>query len=147
MAGVLVGASITGLASCALVPTTGSCLDYIALDTPKARLDAATLVVVADVSPTDRTVESTGRYEIHRAEISSVLKGTMTADAIDVINPSDQCTTSYRPVEYLEGDELAEPGTHVLYLRKIDGGSGVWQLVVPNALDPASVATSLPHPK
>lgn len=137
-----------GLASCALLPHTSSCADYISLPSPAERFQAAPIVVVAEVTATDRTANATGRYEVHRARITEVLKGTMQDHAIDVINPSDQCTTGGEPVTYVERDELtrSDGSSRVLYLADRDGAP-VWRLLVPNALDPASVASDLPTTK
>ncbi|BDZ49395.1 hypothetical protein GCM10025867_16360 [Frondihabitans sucicola] len=146
-AALLVGFAAAGLSSCALLPASGSCVDYISLKTPAERFAAAPVVVVADISTTDRTIERAGRYDIHRAKVSAVLKGSVSAKALDVINPSDQCTTSRKPVEYLEGDDLNATGSRVLYLAERRDGSDVWTLFVPNGVDPADVAASLPRSK
>ncbi|WP_344794416.1 hypothetical protein [Frondihabitans peucedani] len=134
-----------GLSACAILPRSGQCLDYIDLPTSTARYDEAALVVVASVTSTDRTAELSGRYTVHRALVTEVLKGHRPSGALDVVNPSDQCTTSGEPVTYLEGDDLARDGRYLLYLRAPAGGSSTWTLVVPNALDDPSVAAALPH--
>lgn len=121
---------------------SGSCIDYIAARTPAERSDLATLVVDAEVTATDRTVEVGGVYEVRRARITGVEKGDSPGRTIDVISPSDQCTTSGQPVEYLEGDPLAQDGTFRLYLHR-SSDDDVWQLVVPGAAEPIT-ATATP---
>jgi FlaG/FlaF family flagellin (archaellin) len=119
---------------------SGFCADYIQLKTPAERRDAADLVVDADVTKTDRTVEPQGIYEVYEATVTDVTKGDAVApgDTIQVISTSDQCETSGEPVEYLEGDPLADEGTFRLYLSPTDDEDDeVWRLVVPGAAEPA----------
>ncbi|WP_412872605.1 hypothetical protein [Curtobacterium flaccumfaciens] len=113
------------------------CTDYVQLGTPAERRDAAELVVDADVTKTDRTVEPQGIYQVYEATVTDVTKGDAAApgDTIQVISTSDQCETSGEPVEYLSGDPLADEGTFRLYLSH-DGDDDVWQLVVPGAAEP-----------
>jgi hypothetical protein len=121
-----------GLAGCGVI-SSGQCVDYVTL-TPAERADTASLIVDADVRSTDRTVEASGRYRVHEAAITDVRKGRTSDDRIDVIATSDQCTSSGQPVEYVDGDPLAEPGSYRLYLTRVRGG-GPWQLVVPGAAE------------
>lgn len=121
-----------GLAACAGI-RSGQCVDYVSL-TPAEQAHEASLVVDADVRSTDRTVEVAGRYRVHEAAITDVRKGRTLGDRIDVIATSDQCTSSGEPVEYVDGDPLAEPGSYRLYLTRVRGG-GPWQLVVPGAAE------------
>ena len=116
---------------------SGFCADYVPLKTPAERRDAAELVVDADVTKTDRTVEPQGIYEVYEATVTDVTKGDTVApgDTIQVISTSDECETSGEPVEYLSGDPLADEGTFRLYLSH-DGDDDVWQLVVPGAAEP-----------
>lgn len=118
------------------VQSTG-CTDYVQLKTPAERRDAAELLVDADVTKTDRTVEPQGIYEVYEATVTDVTKGDAVApgDTIQVISTSDQCETSGEPVEYLSGDPLADEGAFRLYLSH-DGDDDVWQLVVPGAAEP-----------
>ncbi len=120
-----------GLAGCAT--TAGQCVDYVSL-TPAEQAHEASLVVDADVRSTDRTVEVAGRYRVYEAAITDVRKGRTLGDRIDVIATSDQCTSSGEPVEYVDGDPLAEPGSYRLFLTRVRGG-GPWQLVVPGAAE------------
>ncbi|TPG07699.1 hypothetical protein [Curtobacterium flaccumfaciens] len=129
---------------------SGFCADYVPLKTPAERRDAADLVVDADVTKTDRTVELQGIYDVYEATVTDVPKGDDDAsgpkpgDTIQVISTSDQCETSGEPVEYLEGDPLADEGTFRLYLSPADDGgdagdagdAAVWRLVVPGAAEP-----------
>ncbi|PYY61720.1 hypothetical protein DEJ17_03110 [Curtobacterium sp. MCSS17_011] len=133
----------TNPSSDAGVTSTG-CTDHIQLKTPAERRDAADLVVDADVTKTDRTVELQGVYDVYEATVTDVPKGDEGAegphpgDTIQVISTSDQCATSGEPVEYLEGDPLADGGTFRLYLSPTDHDEDgdLWQLVVPGAVDP-----------
>jgi hypothetical protein len=130
------------LAGCAT--TSGSCIDYIALSTPQARFDTASVVEVATtIRRTDRTVEQNGIYTLHRAHIERVLKGRVRGTDIDVLAPSDQCTVSGRPVTYLDRDPLDGAGRSVLYLSR-SSKSSPFQLVVPGALDPQPADSPLP---
>ncbi|MCS6562768.1 MULTISPECIES: hypothetical protein [Curtobacterium] len=117
--------------------TSVACAARIELETPAERRDAAELVVDADVTKTDRTVEPQGIYRVYEATVTDVTKGDAAApgDTIQVISTSDQCETSGEPVEYLSGDPLADEGTFRLYLSH-DGDDDVWQLVVPGAAEP-----------
>lgn len=117
------------------VQSTG-CTDHVQLETPAERRDAADLVVDADVTKTDRTVEPQGIYQVYEATVTGVTKGDAApGDTIQVISTSDQCETSGEPVEYLEGDPLADEGTFRLYLSP-DEDDDVWRLVVPGAAEP-----------
>ena len=123
---------------------SGFCADYVPLKTSAERRDAADLVVDADVTKTDRTVELQGIYDVYEATVADVPKGDDAAsgpkpgDTIQVISTSDECETSGEPVEYLEGDPLADEGAFRLYLSPADddGNDDVWQLVVPGAAEP-----------
>lgn len=108
-------------------------MDYVSL-TPAEQAHEASLVVDAVVRSTDRTVEVAGRYRVYEAAITDVRKGRTLGDRIDVIATSDQCTSSGEPVEYVDGDPLAEPGSYRLFLTRVRGG-GPWQLVVPGAAE------------
>jgi hypothetical protein len=119
-----------GLGGCATI-SAGQCVDWVPLS-PSEQEREASLVVDADLRPTDRTVEALGRYRVREADITSVRKGHAPGDRIDVIATSDQCTSSGEPVEYVDGDPLAEPGSYRLYLTKEQAG-GAWRLVVPGA--------------
>lgn len=115
---------------------SGFCPDHVQLETPAERRDAADLVVDADVTKTDRTVEPQGVYQVYEATVTDVTKGDAApGDTIQVISTSDQCETSGEPVEYLEGDPLADEGTFRLYLSP-DEDDDVWRLVVPGAAEP-----------
>lgn len=115
---------------------SSGCTHYMELKTPAERRDAADLVVDADVTKTDRTVEPQGIYQVYEATVTDVTKGDAApGDTIQVISTSDQCETSGEPVEYLEGDPLADEGTFRLYLSP-DEDDDVWQLVVPGAAEP-----------
>lgn len=115
---------------------SSGCTHYMELKTPAERRDAADLVVDADVTKTDRTVEPQGLYQVYEATVTDVTKGDAApGDTIQVISTSDQCETSGEPVEYLEGDPLADEGTFRLYLSP-DEDDDVWQLVVPGAAEP-----------
>lgn len=115
---------------------SSGCTHYMELKTPAERRDAADLVVDADVTKTDRTVEPQGVYQVYEATVTDVTKGDAApGDTIQVISTSDQCETSGEPVEYLEGDPLADEGTFRLYLSP-DEDDDVWQLVVPGAAEP-----------
>jgi hypothetical protein len=122
------------------VQSTG-CTHYMELKTPAERRDVADLVVDADVTKTDRTVELQGIYDVYEATVADVPKGDDAAsgpkpgDTIQVISTSDQCETSGEPVEYLEGDPLADEGAFRLYLSH-GGDDDVWKLVVPGAAEP-----------
>jgi hypothetical protein len=120
-----------GLGGCAI--SAGQCVDWVPLS-PAEQERTASLVVDADVTTTDRTVEASGRYRVHEASITSIRKGHAPGDRIDVIATSDQCTTSGQPVEYVEGDPLADPGSYRLYLTERQAG-GAWRLVVPGAAE------------
>ncbi|RPE85228.1 hypothetical protein EDF28_1173 [Curtobacterium sp. PhB137] len=117
--------------------SVSSCIDYVPL-TAAERRDAADLVVDARVTRTDRTVELGGVYDVHDAEVTKVAKGDAPGTTIEVVSTSDKCTTSGEPVEYLDGDVLADEGRFRLYLTKADpdDDDSVWQLVVPGAADP-----------
>lgn len=121
-----------GLAGCGLVQT-GSCRDGIVLDTPDDRLQAARLVVDADVRATGRTVAVDGEYRLLEATVTDVVKGTAPSQEIDLFSPSDQCTTSGESVEYLDGDVLADDGHYRLYLT--EERPGLWRLLVPGAAE------------
>jgi hypothetical protein len=121
-----------GLTGCSTI-TAGQCADYASLS-PATQTDESSLIVDADVRPTDRTVEVAGRYRVYEAAVTDVRKGRTRDDRIDVIATSDQCTTSGEPVEYVDGDPLAEPGSYRLYLTRVRDG-GPWQLVVPGAAE------------
>jgi hypothetical protein len=121
-----------GLGGCGTV-SVGQCVDWVPLS-PAEQEQTASLVVDAEVHTTDRTVEASGRYRVHEAVITSVRKGHAPGDRIDVIATSDQCTTVGHPVEYVEGDPLADPGSYRLYLTKRQAG-GAWRLVVPGAAE------------
>lgn len=121
-----------GAAGCS-VAAVGRCVDYVSM-TPAEQARQATLVVDADVRSTDRTVEASGRYHVYQATVTASRKGGKLHDRIDVIATSDQCTTSGQPVEYVDGDPLAEPGSYRLSLTRVRGG-GPWQLVVPGAAE------------
>jgi len=125
---VLLTAGTTG---CAL--QTGSCRDYVSLDTAEARTDGAALVVDARVTTTDRTVDVDGVYPLHAAAVTDVRKGTAPARTLDVFAPTDQCTTGGQAVEYSAGDPLDEPGTYRLYLY--EERAGLWRLIVPDAAE------------
>ncbi|MBT1544296.1 hypothetical protein [Curtobacterium aurantiacum] len=123
---------------------SGFCADYVPLKTSAERRDAADLVIDADVTKTERTVELQGIYDVYEATVADVPKGDDAAsgpkpgDTIQVISTSDECETSGEPVEYLEGDPLADEGTFRLYLSPADddGDDVVWRLVVPGAAEP-----------
>lgn len=141
---VVLGGTLTGCGSESRVQSINDdnvqstgCTDYVQLKTPAERRDAAELVVDADVTKTDRTVEPQGIYEVYEATVTDVTKGDAVApgDTIQVISTSDQCETSGEPVEYLSGDPLADEGAFRLYLSH-DGDDDVWQLVVPGAAEP-----------
>ncbi|MCS6568866.1 hypothetical protein NYQ35_08635 [Curtobacterium flaccumfaciens pv. flaccumfaciens] len=120
---------------------SGFCADYVSLKTPAERRDAAELVVDADVTKTDRTVEPQGIYDVYEATVADVPKGDDAAsgpkpgDTIQVISTSDECETSGEPVEYPSGDPLADEGAFRLYLSH-GGDDDVWKLVVPGAAEP-----------
>ncbi|PYY45924.1 hypothetical protein DEJ03_08430 [Curtobacterium sp. MCLR17_043] len=117
--------------------TSTGCTHYMELKTPAERRDAADLVVDADVTMTDRTVELQGIYDVYEATVTDVTKGDAAApgDTIQVISTSDQCETSGEPVEYSSGDPLADEGAFRLYLSH-GGDDDVWQLVAPGAAEP-----------
>lgn len=135
---LLVPLSLSGCAT-----SVGSCVDHVSLPTPQARFDAADAVVLATVERTDRTVESNAVYRVFRAHVVTTLKGRMRRSSFDVYNPSDQCTTSGRPAQYLERDALGSTSRAVLYLSA-DDRVGAFSLVVPNAVDAAPVGAPLP---
>ncbi|QWS32742.1 hypothetical protein [Curtobacterium aetherium] len=122
----------SGIAGCTTI-ASGQCVDWVTLS-PAEQERTASLVVDAELRSTDRTVEALGRYRVHEARITDVRKGHAPADRIDVIATSDQCTTNWQPVEYVDGDPLTEPGTYRLYLTKEQAG-GAWRLVVPGAAE------------
>ncbi|MBF4614136.1 hypothetical protein [Curtobacterium sp. VKM Ac-1376] len=145
---VVLGGSLAGCDSDGHITPAGGvdvtsvmCADHIALETPAERRDAADLVVDADVTKTDRTVEFQGIYDVYEATVTDVSKGDEGAegaapgDTIQVISTSDQCETSGEPVEYLDGDPLADQGAFRLYLSPTEDDD-VWQLVVPGAAEP-----------
>ncbi|ROP74759.1 hypothetical protein [Curtobacterium sp. PhB115] len=114
-----------------------SCVDWVTLPTAADRRTESDLVVDAEVTRTDRTVERGGIYDVYEATVTDVSKGSAPGDTIDVISTSDQCTTSGEPVEYVDSDALADEGTYRLYLTKADpDDDSVWRLVVPGAADP-----------
>lgn len=119
-----------GLSGCG---TVGQCVDWVSMSSAE-QFRAASLVVDAEVRTTDRTVEASGRYRVHEASVTDVRKGRAPHDRIDVIATSDQCTTNGEPVEYVEGDPLAQPGAYRLYLTRRQAG-GAWRLVVPGAAE------------
>jgi hypothetical protein len=121
-----------GLAGCAAI-RSGQCVDHVSM-TAAEQAQQSSLIVDADVRSTDRTVEASGRYRVYEAAITDVRKGRTLGDRIEVIATSDQCTSSGQPVEYVDGDPLAEPGSYRLYLTRVRGG-GPWQLVVPGAAE------------
>ncbi|WIB27006.1 hypothetical protein [Curtobacterium sp. MCSS17_015] len=121
-----------GLGGCATI-AAGQCVDWVPLS-PAEQEREASLVVDADLRSTDRTVEALGRYRVREAVITGVRKGHTPDDRIDVIATSDQCTSSGEPVEYVDGDPLAEPGSYRLYLTQQQAG-GAWRLVVPGAAE------------
>lgn len=141
---VVLGGTLTGCGSESRVQSINDdnvqstgCTDYVQLKTPAERRDVAELVVDADVTKTDRTVEPQGIYEVYEATVTDVTKGDAAApgDTIQVISTSGQCETSGEPVEYPSGDPLADEGAFRLYLSH-DGDDDVWQLVVPGAAEP-----------
>jgi hypothetical protein len=120
--------------------TSTGCSHYLALETAAERRDAADLVVDADLTKTDRTVQFQGIYTVYEATVTAVTKAAEPGerpepgDTIQVISTSDQCETSNEPVEYLDGDPLADEGTFRLYLSPTENAD-VWQLVVPGAAE------------
>lgn len=134
--GVLAGCGTDGQVQ-GLGPGTSvsSCIDYVTM-TAAERRDAADLVVDAQVTRSDRTIELGGVYDVYDAEVTDVAKGDDPGTTIDVVSTSDQCTTSGEPVEYVEGDVLEPEGAFRLYLTKSDADDDVWRLVVPGAADP-----------
>lgn len=117
--------------------TSVACAARIELETPAERRDAADLVVDADVTKTDRTVEPQGIYEVYEATVTDVTKGDAVTpgDTIQLISTSGQCETSGEPVEYPEGDPLAAEGTFRLYLSPTEDDD-LWELVAPGAAEP-----------
>lgn len=128
----LVVALSGGVTGCAL--QSGSCRDPIPLETSEDRLDAAVLVVDADVRATGRSVQVDGSYRLLTATVTDEVKGRAPSRVLAVFSPSDQCTTSGQPVEYLDGDVLAVAGRYRLYLT--EERRGLWRLVVPGAAEP-----------
>ncbi|MGU3409450.1 hypothetical protein ACLBWP_05030 [Microbacterium sp. M1A1_1b] len=123
---------VVTLSGCSFAGTV-SCRDGIQLDTAQDRMDAAPLVVDAHVRATDRTVDVEGDYRLLEATVTEVVKGTAPSRSLELFSPSDQCTSSGKPVEYLD-DVLAEPGRYRLYLTA--ERPGLWRLIVPGAADP-----------
>lgn len=128
----------SGLSAC--TSTGGRCVDFIALDSPQQRFDAASTVVLAEVRSTGRSVEPFAVYPVYRAMTLRELKGT-APHAFDFIAPSDQCERQGARAGYLEGDPLAEFHRGVLYLVEDER---VWRLITPGGLDPLPAGADLP---
>lgn len=131
LAALLVVALSGVLSGC--VVHTSSCRDFIVLDTAADRARAAQLVVDAEVRTTDRTADVDGEYRLHEATVTDVVKGSAPSGTLDVLAPSDRCTTDGQTVTYTDGDPLAEPGRYRLYLHR--ERPGLWRLIVPGAAD------------